>query len=53
MTQSNISSALTATFKAAGVYQRQEKDDRVSPTRIRAYVVTELAGIGTENLKVC
>ena len=44
--------ALTATFKAANVYKTTEKDDRVSPSRIRASVATELAGLGDEDLKV-
>ena len=52
ISHSNISNALTSTFKAANVYKTTEKDDRVSPSRIRASVATELAGLGDEDLKV-
>ena len=52
-TNSNlVSSCLTSTFTEAGVYDINGKYNRVSPTRIRASVATELAGLGGENLKV-
>ena len=50
MTQSLVSNSLTSTFREAEVYKDEEKYNRVSPSRIRASVATELAGLGDENL---
>ena len=42
---SDVSNCLTSSFKKAKVFDNDERDDRVSCTRIRSSVCTELAGM--------
>ena len=51
MKHSVVSNCLTTTFKNAGILMNSERSDRVSCTRVRASVATELAGMGNENLE--
>jgi len=46
---SALSNALTRSFELAGVLKAGDKYSRVSPSRIRCAVVTELVGAGGEN----
>lgn len=50
MKQSLVSNGLTATFKEA-LSDRLPSNFRVSPTKIRISIATELVGLGEENLK--
>ena len=50
LTQSSTSNLLTTTFKDAKVFVGSVKNDRVSPSKIRACIATELAG--TPNVKL-
>ena len=50
LTQSSICNLLTATFEDIKVFVGNVKNDRVSPSKIRACIATELAG--TPNVKL-
>ena len=44
MEHTDVSKCLTSAFKKAKVFENDERDDRVSCTRIRSSICTELAG---------
>ena len=51
MKNSNVPKCLTRSFQLAGCFTDDDDDHRVSCSRIRSYICTELAGTGDEDLK--